>query len=184
VKFEYALALSILILLIGAVGADSLSSVIVVDGAAWVSSSVLDQGQTYTGRLFATDLAVLVRDLMIEKNRNLKTSTDVRSTGPVGVDEYSAQVPNQTEKREFCVFDITTREPVRKDQILYSGLMRNGRYISYRENSRDTSAVTMVNGTGLMVSRAISYDGNNLTEFGSTVGGEMNMTERILFGED
>lgn len=183
-RTEYALAVSILILLIGAVGADSLSSVIVVDGAAWVSSSVLDQGQTYTGRLFATDLAVLVRDLMIDQNRNLKTSTDVRSTGPVGVDEYSAQVPNQTEKREFCVFDITTREPVRKDQILYSGLMRNGSYTSYRVNSRETSAMTMVNGTGLMVSRALSFDGSNTTGFGSTVGGRMNMSERIVFGED
>lgn len=36
-----------MLLIAGFVGADSISSTIVCDGATWVSSSVLGQGQTY-----------------------------------------------------------------------------------------------------------------------------------------
>jgi len=182
-NWRFALVGCVMILLAGFVGADSISSVIVVDGAAWVSSSVLDQGQTYTGRLFTTDLAILMRDLVIDQTRNLKTSTNVKSTGPVGIDEYSVQLTNSTDDENYCVFESVVT-PVRKDQILYTGLMQNGEYISNRDLNQDTTAVTMINGTGLMLARANSFDGNRSTTHASTVGGTMNLTERIRFGED
>ena len=42
----------------------------------------------------------------------------------------------------------------------------------------------MVNGTGMILARAKSNDGPNETTHTSDVAGDMNMTERIVFGED
>ena len=68
---------------------------------------------------------------------------------------------------------------------MYTGLMQSGQYVSTRNlDPSITGAVTMVNGTGMILARAKSTDGTNETTHTSDVAGDMNMTERIVFGED
>ena len=173
------------ILIAGFVGADSVSSTIVCNGSSWVSSSVVNQGQTYAASLFTTDLAILMRDLKVGNDGKVKTSTDVQSSGPLGVDEYSAQGTNQTEPSENCVFTQSPNVTPKRSEIMYTGLMQSGQYVSTRNlDPSITGAVTMVNGTGMILARAKSTDGTNETTHTSDVAGDMNMTERIVFGED
>jgi len=174
-----------LLLIAGLVGADSVSSTIVCDGATWVSSSVIGQGQTYAATLFTTNLATLMRDLQV-KDGNVKTGTVVESSGPLGIDEYSGQVTNQTDRSAECVFEIPVTRTNTRDEIMYTGLMGSGVYASTRGLQSDkTSSTTMINGSGLVLARASSKDNaGNETTHTSDVAGNLNMTERIVFGGD
>lgn len=170
-----------LLLFAGFTGADSVSSTIVVNGASWVSSSVLGQGQTYAESMFTTDLAVLMRNLDIQKNQ-VMTQTNVRSSGPMGIDEYSAQNSNGTRDPDTCVFENRANETPSHSEIMYTGLMQTGQYASTRDLKPGNYAVTMVNGSGIILARANSFDGNQTTTHSSDVAGQLNMTERIIFG--
>lgn len=174
-----------LLLIAGLVGADSVSSTIVCDGATWVSSSVIGQGQTYAATLFTTNLATLMRDLQV-KDGNVKTGARAQSSGPMGIDEYSGQVTNQTERTDGCVFELPVNRTNTRDEIMYTGLMGSGVYASARGLRSDvTSSTTMINGSGLVLARASSKDNTgNETTHSSDVAGNMNMTERIVFGGD
>lgn len=173
-----------MLLIAGFVGADSVSSTIVCDGAIWVSSSVIGQGQTYAATLFTTNLATLMRDLQV-KDGNVKTGTVAQSSGPMGIDEYSGQVTNESPVRAGCVFETSENRTMTKDQIMYTGLMGSGVYASSRNlKSSETSSTTMINGSGLVLARASSQDPGNETTHTSDVAGNLNMTERIVFGGD
>lgn len=174
----------VLLLIAGLVGADSVSSTIVCDGATWVSSTVIGQGQTYAATLFTTNLATLMRDLQV-KDGNVKTGTIAESSGPMGIDEYSGQVTNQTGRSAGCVFEVTENRTNSRDEIMYTGLMGSGVYASARNlKSSETSSTTMINGSGLVLARASSKDQGNETTHTSDVAGNLNMTERIIFGGD
>ncbi|NLV28220.1 MAG: hypothetical protein GXY48_13865 [Methanomicrobiales archaeon] len=176
----------ICLLIAGLVGADSISSTIVCDGSSWVSSSVIGQGQTYAANLFTTDLAVLFRNLDVGSNGKVSTRTNVQSAGPVGVDEYSGQGTNQTGPSDNCVFALPENGTPSWDEINYMGLMQTGQYVSTRTlDPSQTGAVTMVNGSGMILVRAKSVDVNG-TEITHTsdVAGNLNMTEKIVFGGD
>ena len=168
-----------LFLIAGFVGANSISSTIVCNGASWVSSSVLNQGQTCAASLFTTDIAVLMRDLNVGTDGTVKTVTNARSTGPLGVDEYSAQGTNETQDQDLCIFTLPENGSTSRDEITYMGLMQTGQYTSTRTlDPSKTGAVTMVNGSGMMLVRAQSTDGSNETAHTSDVAGEMNIIER------
>lgn len=173
-----------LLFVAGFVGADSVSSTIVCDGATWVSSSVIGQGQTYAATLFTTNLATLMRDLQV-KDGNVKTGTVAESSGPMGIDEYSGQVTNQTDRSAGCVFELPVNRTNTRDEIMYTGLMGSGVYASARNlKSSETSSTTMINGSGLVLARASARDNSgNETTHTSDVAGNLNMTERIVFGE-
>ena len=174
-----------LLLIAGLVGADSVSSTIVCDGATWVSSSVIGQGQTYAATLFTTNLATLMRDLQV-KDGNVNTGTVAESSGPLGIDENSGQVTKQTERSAGCVFELPVNRTNARDEIVYTGLMGSGVYASGRNLRSDvTSSTTMINGSGLVLARASSKDNaGNETTHTSDVAGNLNMTERIVFGGD
>ncbi|MDX8551286.1 hypothetical protein KHC33_14020 [Methanospirillum sp. J.3.6.1-F.2.7.3] len=172
----------ILLLIAGFVGADSISSSIMCDGASWVSSSVIGQGQTYAAHFFTTSIASLMRDLQVIDG-SVKTVTVADSTGPMGFDEYSGQAMNQTPAHTGCLFEISENRTNTQDEITYTGLMMTGVYASSRDlKSTRTSGTTMVNGTGMILARASSQDQTNETFHASDVAGRLNMTERIIFG--
>lgn len=181
-NWAYILTGCAMLLIAGFVGADSVSSTIVCDGATWVSSSVIGQGQTYAATLFTTNLATLMRDLQVNDG-DVKAGTIAQSSGPMGIDEYSGQVTNETPMRNGCVFEESENRTMTKDQIMYTGLMGSGVYASARNlKSSETSSTTMINGSGLVLARASSKDQFNETTHTSDVAGTMNMTERIVFG--
>ena len=172
----------ILLLIAGFVGADSISSSIMCDGASWVSSSVIGQGQTYAAHFFTTSIASLMRELQV-KDGSVKTVTVADSTGPMGIDEYSGQAMNQTPAHTGCLFEISENRTNTQDEITYTGLMMTGVYASSRDlKSTRTSGTTMVNGTGMILARASSQDQTNESFHASDVAGRLNMTERIIFG--
>ena len=98
----YALTGIFCLLVAGSAAHDSVTSSIVCDGASWVSSSVISQGQTYAAHLFTTDIAAVFRNLQVENNGEVRTSTNARSEGPIGVDEYSAQNSGETVNPDLC----------------------------------------------------------------------------------
>ena len=174
----------ILLLIAGFVGADSISSTIMCDGASWVSSSVIGQGQTYAAHLFTTSIASIIRELQVNDGK-VEAVTVADSSGPMGIDEYSGQEANQTPKKSGCVFEISENRTRIEDEIRYTGLMKSGLYTSARDlTSSETSATTMINGTGMILARASSQDQSNETTHTSDVAGRLNMTERIVFRDD
>ena len=71
--------------------ADLISSSISVDGSSWIKSS-LTGDKTYAGLLFTNDQSTVTRTINFSKD--LDTHTWISSTGPVGIQEYSAQASN------------------------------------------------------------------------------------------
>ncbi|WP_373839354.1 hypothetical protein [Methanospirillum sp.] len=176
------LAGCIMLLFAGLVGADSISSTIICDRAAFVSSSVFGQGQSYASNLFTTDPAALMRSLII--GDSVQVSTTGQSSGPMGIDEYSGQVVNRSGNNIFCLPDEGTGISLRTDEIRVSGLLTSGKYVSGRILGKNTSAMYLVNGSGIFLTRAYSNDKNRSVTFGSDVAGAMNVSEKIVFGDE
>ena len=174
--------LVVLILGFGACHADSVTSSIVCDGAAWVSSSVLGQGQSYASHLFTTDLSSLMRSLVI--NDGVVVSTRGQSAGPMGIDEYSGQVVNGSFEDSECLFGEDNGVKARVDEIRLSGLFSRGEYVSSRVLDDETIARYVVNGSGILLTRAYSDDENRSVAFGSDVAGAMNGSEQVVFGDE
>lgn len=178
----YALTGIFCLLVTGLAAYDSISSSIVCDGASWVSSSVISQGQTYAAHLFTTDIAALFRNLEVKDNGEVRTSTNARSEGPIGVDEYSAQTSGIAGEQNLCVFRLPENNTPSDSKIWYTGLMKSGQYVSTRDLIPGNDAVTMVNGSGIILVRAESRDLNRTITHDSDVIGNLNLTEGIRFG--
>ena len=179
----YVLAGFLMILFAGFVGADSISSTIICDGASFVSSSVMGQGETYASSLFTTHLSSLFRDTQV-MNGDVKTRVLAESSGPMGIDEFSERAANNTRRKEGCVFSDYENRTGAMGEIMHTGLMRAGVYVSARD-MRPVGVLSdmMINGSGMFLVRASSKDPGNETIHSSDIAGNMNMTERIVFGK-
>lgn len=164
--------------------ADTLSSVISCDGAIWVSSSVIGETETYAVGFFTTDLATLLTDLDVGKNRKISTNTEINSSGSLGIDEYSEKVTETRGKLPECLFIPENNSTFRRDKTSYTGLMQTGTYISGRLVDKETVAKTGLNGTGLLLSRAISEDENLTETHSSDVAGNMSLMEVFRLGAE
>lgn len=162
--------------------ADSITSSIVCNGASWVSSSVIGQGQSYAAHLFTTDVASLLRSMSFRDG--IAVSTSGQSSGPMGIEEYSGQVVNGTDEGSGCLFVENLNDSVRRDEIQSSGLLSRGAYVSNRVLGEGTRARYLVNGSGIFLTRALSDDGNRSVSFGSDVAGVMNVSEQVMFGDE
>ena len=179
----YVLAGCLILLFAGFVGADSISSTIICDGAAFVSSSVMGQGQTYAASLFTTHLSSLFRDIQV-RNGDVKTRVVAESSGPMGIDEFSGRAANNTWRKEGCVFSDYENRTEAMGEIMHTGLMRSGIYVSARDiKPVGVLSDTLINGSGMFLVRASSKDPGNETIHSSDIAGNMNMTERIVFGK-
>jgi len=172
----------IILFLLSPVGfADEISSSIQCDGATWVSSSVQGQDEHYSGSFFTTDLSSLMRILHLGDSVEVFTSQE--SSGPMGIDEYSDRGSNASDEASRCMFTLPGNVTVGRSEIMASDLLSGGRYVSSRERSDVFGARFQVNGSGLLLTRAVSDDGNRTVRFGSDVGGMMNVTERMVLGD-
>jgi hypothetical protein len=178
--------LSIFLFLIvsGFVCADSVSSSIVCDGASWVSSSVTGPDTSISQSLFTTDPALILRDLTV--GETVQTRILARSAGPMGIDELSSTQSNQIDDPRYCLFDIPKNQSSGRHETSVLGLLRQGVYSSSGSvHPDDTSRFLLdVNGTGIILTRAVSSGTNQTVTQGSDVAGEMNMTEVMQFGDN
>lgn len=101
----------------------------------------------------------------------------------MGIDEYSGIVRNETVQDRDCLFTLP-KSTLRNDKVSATGLLLHGNYNSYRILSGSMKAGEVVNGTGILLLRAGSDDGNKTLSHASDVAGEMNLTEQVILGED
>jgi hypothetical protein len=181
-KVLVALGVLLLVMPCGLTYADSLSSSIVCSGATWVSSSVISDARSYAAHLFTSDQAVVNRTLNI--GEVITTLVSGRSTGPLGIDEYTGQTHNQTAQDPTCTFSVLNQKSGRQDDISTHGLFISGDYLSHRILSEKTVAGSVVNGSGILLTKAHSDDGNRTVSHASDIAGSMNVTEEIVFGEE
>ena len=176
----YAGAACIMILFAGEVyGADSISSAITCNWAIWTTTLLIGQGKAYVADLFTTDVAALLRDITIQPGEKIQTATSVRSKGPLGIHEYSSQKEDQGVGNESCVFERGPEKPP-ESGIWYFGLLTSGAYTSSRRMDNGVTAVTGVNGTGMLLSRIHSAGENGtVTDGKTTIAGDMNVTEGV-----
>ena len=172
------------LVIIGLTVADSITSSIVSDGAAFVSTSVLGAGETYAARLFTSGNGSILRDLTVGPDNRIQAGVSAGSSGPLGIDEYSDVISNLTGDNGSCIFILPVDRISRKNEVLYTGLLKSGGYYSTRNIDRSLAALTMVNGSGMILARAKSGDGNRTVNHKSDVTGSMNLSERIVFGEE
>lgn len=109
-KVLVTLGVLFLVIPCGLTQADSISSSIVCSGATWVSSSVISDARSYATSLFTSDLAVVNRTLNI--GEAITALVSGRSTGPMGIDEYTGQAHNQTTRDPTCLFTDLNQNPV------------------------------------------------------------------------
>lgn len=140
-----------------------------------------DEIQRMPAVFFTTDLASLVRTLHLKDD--VKVFTSRESSVPMGIDEYSDHGSDASDEASRCMFSLPGNVTVRQSEIVTSGLLSGGRYVSSRELSDVLEARFQVNGSGLLLTRAESDDGNRTVRFGSDVGGMMNVTERMVLGD-
>lgn len=181
-KVLVALGVLFLVIPCGLTQADSISSSIVCSGATWVSSSVISDARSYAAHMFTSDLAVVNRTLNI--GEAITALVSGRSTGPMGIDEYTGQTLNETTRVPACLFTDLDQKPGRQDDISTHGLLISGDYLSHRILSDKTVAGSVVNGSGILLMKAHSDDGNRTVSHASDVAGSMNVTEEIVFGEE
>ncbi len=181
-KLLVALGVMVLVIPVGLTCADSLSSSIVCSGATWVTSSVISDARSYAAHLFTTESAVVNRTLRI--GDTITALVSGRSTGPMGIDEYSGQTQNETTRDPACTFTGLRQKTGRHDDISTHGLFTSGDYHSHRILSDRTVAGSVVNGTGILLMRANSADGNRTVSHASDSAGTMNVTGEIVFGEE
>ena len=85
---------------------------------------------------------------------------------------------------ESCVFERSPQKPP-EIELWYFGLLTSGAYSSSRMMDDGVSAVTGANGTGMLLSRMHAVDENTtVTDGKTTIAGDLNMTEAVVFGED
>ena len=178
------LVLFLSLVIIGLTVADSITSSIVSDGAAFVSSSVFVAGETYAARLFTSGNGSILRDLNVGPDNRIQAGVSAGSSGPLGIDEYSGVTSNLTGDNGSCIFIFPVNRILRNNEVLYNGLLKSGGYYSTRNIDRSLAALTMVNGSGMILGRAKSGDENRTVNHKSNVVGSMNLSERIEFGGD
>ncbi|MCA1917152.1 hypothetical protein [Methanospirillum hungatei] len=159
--------------------ADSLSSSIVCNGAAFVSSSLISQGQTYAAEFFASDLAFLIRNLNFDAEP--KTQTIINATGPLGIDEYSSLTREYEKDSTLCIFDTRNRTKA-ESSARTLGLLEKGDYSSSRSLPKELTALTAINGSGIIRIRAGTEDENRTTSMKADILGDLNMTEHLTLG--
>ena len=164
-------------LVLGISMADLISSSIMCNGATFTSSAVTSPDWTYGASFFTTDLANISRDITLTDT--LSSQVRLASAGPMGVDEYSWQVRNQSDPAVRCVFDQHPGQ-IRDEMISLSGLFKTGEYLGNRLMSQEkTVAGTVIQGDGMADRKVSSRDANGSLSDRVFLAGLMNSSELI-----
>ena len=166
--------------LAGGMSADLISSSISVDGSSWIKSS-LTGDKTYAGLLFTNDQSTVTRT--IDFSKDLDTHTRISSTGPVGIQEYSAQTSTPESEDWRCMFARSDDETSREDEIETRGILASGNYTAVRGMSEDlTSGGVDITGSGLVSLSKKTGTVNWTQEERSVAAGRMNVSEYVEYG--
>lgn len=175
-----ALAGILCIMFAGFMSADMVSSSIMVDGTSWISSA-LTGDKTYAGLIFTNDRSTINRNVNFKDG--IITDTRVKSTGPMGLDEFSSQVKTGKKDGFTCVFEVPINKS-RYDEISTSGLWSYGSYTSARSlDNGMTRAGTQLDGVGMVSLSKISETQNQTHHERGFVAGDMNVSEYVEYGD-
>jgi hypothetical protein len=163
------------------IGADSVTSSITCNGASFVASSVVQPGATWSERLSTSDAAMIIRDLIA--GEMVRTNTQVRSQGPMGIYEFSTARANTTGEERGCLFGSPENETLNRYETAVLGLMNQGSYSSMLSQGNASRFLVHANGTGILLTRAESDDGTKVMNHASDALGDLNMTEEMEFGD-
>jgi hypothetical protein len=174
--------LLVLLFIQSPVCADSVTSSITCHGASFVSSSVMQPDRSWSESLFAVDAAMILRDMLASDAVN--THTQIISQGPVGIFEYSGANENRTGDDRGCL--LGNRDNITKSRYTTTvlGLMQQGMYASMLSQRNTSQFILMANGTGILLTRAAGDDGTRVISHASDAFGDLNMTERMEFGDN
>nr|WP_319578091.1 hypothetical protein [uncultured Methanospirillum sp.] len=165
--------------LAGGMSADLISSSISVDGSSWIKSS-LTGDKTYSGLLFTNDQSTVNRT--IDFSKDLDTHTRISSTGPVGIQEYSAQASIPESEVWRCMFARSDDETP-YEEIETRGILASGNYTAVRGMSEDlTSGGVDITGSGLVSLSKKTGTVNRTQEERSVAAGRMNVSEYGEYG--
>jgi len=165
---------------ISGISADQISSSIATDGTAWISSAVVGD-QSYSGLLFMNDPSIVVREL--DLSGDLQTLTQINSSGPLGVYEFSSREWKDTPSGLLCLFTPGTANQTRYDEISTLGLLKDGVYVSVRKAGTDkTVAFTDINATGMVSLTKRTEHRNQTQRERSFIAGRMNVSEAVVYG--
>ena len=161
---------------------DLISSTIVCDGVAWVSSSILGENQSYAGSFFTSNIANISREL--NTDNGISTTTNIRGSGAVGIDEYASyQATGGGSDNENCVFLVNPDDNSRFDHVDILSLMDHATYSSRRVlQNNQTTAHTAIDGEGMMVLREGSISQNQSELARVDLIGNMTMSDIFEFG--
>ena len=136
--------------------------------------------QTYSNSLFTDDRVNLSRNL--DTGKGVDSTVQITGSGTIGVDEYQAQTRENPKRVMQCSLLPVTAGAVQHDEITASGLFQSGQYLSHREiTNESTRSQTSINGTGQVLMKSASTDGNTSTRGTTYAGGPMQIQEQVLF---
>ncbi|HOJ97557.1 MAG TPA: hypothetical protein PK024_12060 [Methanospirillum sp.] len=174
--------LLVLLFIQSPVCADSVTSSITCNGASFVSSSVMQPDRSWSESLFAVDSAMILRDILARDSVN--THTRIISQGPVGIFEYSGANESRTADPPGCLLGNRDNRTESRYTTTVLGLMEQGMYASTLSQRTTSEFLLMANGTGILLTRAAGNDGTRVLSHASDAFGDLNMTERMEFGDD
>jgi len=185
-NFMYIIAGSIILILAWHLGAaDSITTSISSAGATFLTTAMVGPDQAYSNHLFTDDRVNLSRYL--DTGNGVDSTIKITGGGTIGVDEYQAQTRENPKRVIQCDLLPVASGAAKHDEITASGLFQSGQYLSHREiTNESTRSQTSINGTGQVLMKATSTDGNTSTGGTTYAGGPMQIQEQVLFngGDD
>lgn len=179
------IVLIVLFLWFGAtVMADVVTSSISCDGSAWIYSSVIDPNKSYKISAFTTKPSTIERKIVTDEI--LQTTSSIKSEGSLGIDEYSMQRGQITQKDQLiCIFNNLSPNDQKEREISLSGILHHAGYDSTRVlGSEDLDATTLANGSGLLqLGKRIRNASSEQRDY-SAVSGNMTISDSYQSGDD
>jgi hypothetical protein len=160
---------------------DSVSSSIVVNGAAWISTTLT--GDTdYSGHIMASDQSRISRD--IDLSNGFESRITAGSKGPALFDEFIAKTwTASSPSLPQCLFYQPAPNITRQDEFTSSGILRAGEYASYHILRDSASqAMTDVSGAGMISLKKASKTENQTLHDRLFASGSMNISDYGEFG--
>jgi hypothetical protein len=164
----------------GLCGAEYLATSIQTDGLAVLKTSGVDANGSLVSRAMAMDEARITRTVSAENE--MESELSVRSKGPVLFSEFASSKIPAPEIHEFCTFLLQFEQETSQESAQYaSGVMQQGAIDLTHTVGPGISALTSVNGSGLLVLGSRNQENQSLTSHGF-VSGNMSVSDLVRYG--
>lgn len=182
-KWTYIILGSIAILAVLQIGlADSITTSIACDGAAFLTTAIVGPEETYSNVLFTDSQANVTR--VVDRGSEIESTSRITGSGAFGVDEFIGKERNPDLDNRYCVFVGKTNKSD-YNSVATTGLFWSGSYLGKKKVGNDsTISRTAINGTGMVLITSRGDDGNTSTNAKTFAAGPMELSEEVLFGGD